>query len=38
MVARLVRDPFDCEGWLFEPKWDRFRAIAETDGAGNVKL
>jgi len=32
MVARLVRDPFDCEGWLFELKWDGFRAIAETDG------
>jgi len=22
MVARLVRDPFDPEGWLFELKWD----------------
>ena len=22
MVARLVRDPFDREGWLFELKWD----------------
>jgi len=35
MVARLVRDPFDREGWLFELKWDGFRTIAETDG---VKL
>jgi hypothetical protein len=24
-VARLVRDPFDREGWLFERKWlERF--------------
>ena len=38
MVARLVRDPFDREGWLFELKWDGFRAIAETDGAGKVSL
>ena len=38
MVARLVRDPFDREGWLFELKWDGFRAIAETDGQGAVKL
>jgi len=38
MVARLVRDPFDREGWFFELKWDDFRAIAETDGAGGVKL
>ena len=22
MVARLVRDPFDRDGWLFELKWD----------------
>jgi hypothetical protein len=26
MVARIVRDPFDREGWLFE---HGFRAIAE---------
>ena len=38
MVARLVRDPFDREGWFFELKWDGFRAVAETDGAGSVKL
>jgi bifunctional non-homologous end joining protein LigD len=38
MVPRLVRDPFDREGWLFELKWDGFRAIAETDGQGAVKL
>jgi len=33
MVARLVREPFDGEGWLFELKWHGFRAIAESDGA-----
>jgi len=38
MVARSVRDPFDREGWLLELKWDGFRAIAETDGQGAVKL
>jgi len=38
MVARLVRDPFDREGWLFELKWDGFRTIAETDGTNGVKL
>jgi len=38
MVARLVRDPFDRPSWLFELKWDGFRAIAETDGKGKVDL
>lgn len=38
MVARLVRDPFDREGWLFELKWDGFRAVAETDHSGSIKL
>ena len=38
MVARLVRDPFDRVGWLFELKWDGFRAIGETDGGGKVSL
>src|SRR5262245_13261436 len=38
MVARLVRDPFDRGGWLFELKWDGFRAIAETDREGGVRL
>ena len=34
MVARLVRDPFDRQGWLFELKWDGFRCIAEKDRQG----
>jgi bifunctional non-homologous end joining protein LigD len=38
MVAKLVHDPFDREGWFFELKWDGFRAIAETDENGGVKL
>lgn len=38
MVARQVPDPFDRDGWLFELKWDGFRAIAETDGTNGVKL
>ena len=38
MVARLVRDPFDREGWFFELKWDRFRAIAETSWNSDLKL
>ena len=38
MVARLVRDPFDREGWLFELKWDGFKAIGETDGQAATKF
>jgi len=38
MVARLVRDPFDREGWFLELKWDGFRAIAERDHAGHISL
>ena len=34
MVARLVREPFDREGWFFELKWDGFRTIAEKDKLG----
>jgi bifunctional non-homologous end joining protein LigD len=29
MLATLVDKPFDRPGWIFEPKWDGFRAIAE---------
>src|SRR5688572_30443865 len=38
MLARLVKEPFDRKGWIFEIKWDGFRAIAEVDGARGVKL
>jgi bifunctional non-homologous end joining protein LigD len=29
MLATLVDKPFDKEGWLFETKWDGYRAITE---------
>lgn len=31
MLATLVEEPFDGTGWLFEIKWDGFRAIAEVE-------
>lgn len=31
MLATLVDKPFDAKGWLFEIKWDGFRAIAEIE-------
>ncbi|MBW3538501.1 DNA ligase D [Candidatus Parcubacteria bacterium] len=37
MLATLTDQPFDREGWLFEVKWDGYRAIAEVD-QGKVKL
>ncbi|MHB0976583.1 MAG: DNA ligase D [Candidatus Aquicultorales bacterium] len=32
MFAIPVDEPFDKEGWIFEVKWDGYRAIAEVDG------
>jgi bifunctional non-homologous end joining protein LigD len=29
MLANLVREPFDDPDWLFEVKWDGYRAVAE---------
>jgi bifunctional non-homologous end joining protein LigD len=37
MLASPVREPFDREGWLFEVKWDGYRAIAQVKD-GNVLL
>ena len=37
MLATLVREPFDHPDWLFEVKWDGYRAIAELRG-GEVAL
>ncbi len=37
MLATPVDRPFDREGWIFEPKWDGYRAIAEVRGRG-IKL
>lgn len=28
MLATLVKEPFDDKDWIFETKWDGFRAIA----------
>jgi bifunctional non-homologous end joining protein LigD len=37
MLATLVREPFDHPEWLFEVKWDGYRAIAEIQD-GKVSL
>ena len=37
MLATLVDEPFDDEDWLFEIKWDGYRAVAFLDG-GEVRL
>ena len=37
MLATLVKHPFDDPDWIFEPKWDGFRAIAEGQG-GQIHL
>ncbi|CAN5196419.1 DNA ligase D [soil metagenome] len=37
MLATLVDEPFDRKEWLFEIKWDGYRAIAEVDH-GKVQL
>ncbi len=37
MLCTLIDDPFSKEGWLFEIKWDGYRAIASKDG-GDTEL
>jgi bifunctional non-homologous end joining protein LigD len=37
MLCTLINEPFDRDGWLFEVKWDGFRAIA-TRHAGTTEL
>src|SRR3954462_15191919 len=37
MLATLHDKAFDDNEWIFEIKWDGYRAVAET-GSGNVKL
>jgi ATP-dependent DNA ligase len=32
MEAQLVKELPDSNGWQFEPKWDGFRGVLETDG------
>ncbi|MBO0697632.1 MAG: DNA ligase D [Zavarzinella sp.] len=34
MLATLVDGPFDRPGWLFELKWDGYRAVAEVTRSG----
>ncbi len=34
MLATLVDEPFDRAGWLFELKWDGYRAVAEVSRDG----
>ncbi len=31
MLAKLIEKPFDDKGWIFEIKWDGYRALAEKD-------
>ena len=33
----LVGAPFSREGWVFEPKWDGYRAIAYLNGEVNIR-
>src|SRR5205807_1950532 len=37
MLATLADGPFDRPGWVFEVKWDGYRAVAEVEG-GDVRL
>jgi ATP-dependent DNA ligase len=32
MLAKVVVKPPDGDGWIFEPKWDGFRALVFRDG------
>jgi len=38
MLATLVEQPFDDPAWVFEVKWDGYRAIASIDAAGTLTL
>ncbi|MBD1395523.1 DNA ligase D [Mucilaginibacter glaciei] len=38
MKATLVDEPFDELGWLFEVKWDGYRALAISDNKDGVQL
>lgn len=37
MLATLVNEPFDSPGWIYEVKWDGYRALAFMEN-GNVEL
>jgi bifunctional non-homologous end joining protein LigD len=38
MLATLVEEPFDDDDWLFEIKWDGYRAICTVDEKGTLTL
>ncbi len=38
MLAELIDEPFDDDGWLFEVKYDGYRALASIDKKKNVDL
>ena len=38
MLATLVDEPFDDDEWLFEIKWDGYRAICTVDEKGAISL
>ncbi len=38
MLATLVEAPFDDDEWLFEIKWDGYRAVCTVDGKGRLSL
>lgn len=38
MLAEIRKEPFDDTGWLFEIKYDGYRALAFVDGNGGVDL
>ena len=38
MLATLVDEPFDDDAWLFELKWDGYRALCTIDEKGKVAL
>jgi bifunctional non-homologous end joining protein LigD len=38
MLATAVEEAFDRDGWIFEIKWDGYRAIGETGKDGRARL
>jgi bifunctional non-homologous end joining protein LigD len=38
MLAKLTEEPFDNKEWVFEIKYDGYRALAACDGQGNTEL
>ncbi|MGC1380906.1 MAG: non-homologous end-joining DNA ligase [Candidatus Baltobacteraceae bacterium] len=38
MLATLIGEPFDDPDWLFEIKWDGYRAICTVEAGGKLKL